>query len=113
MIDVNLPINGSEKGRNAHVSVLTLLYIKHTQMIWQMKKGKKVQSGSLGWTCTHALFKVGNQQEPPHSTRNCSMLGASVEGKGSRGPWTRVCRAESLCYSPETITMLLIGCTPI
>ena len=26
---------------------------------------------------------------------------------------TRICMAESLCYSPETITTLLISCTPI
>lgn len=59
------------------------------------------------------LFKVDNQQEPPHGTESTSMLGASVEGKGSRGPWTRVCTAEVTLLFSETITMLLIGCTPI
>ena len=37
----------------------------------------------------------------------------SVEGKGSGGPRIHVCTAESPCCSPETITTLLSGCTPI
>ena len=27
--------------------------------------------------------------------------------------WTCICKAESLCCAPETITTLLIGCTPV
>ena len=51
-------------------------------MTQQMKNAKKGQLGSLGWTCTRALFKMDNQQEPPQSTGNCSVLGAAWKGKG-------------------------------
>ena len=51
-------------------------------MTQQMKTGKKGQLGSLGWTGTRALFKMDNQQEPPQSTGNCSMLGAAWKGRG-------------------------------
>ena len=44
----------------------------------------------------------------------CSMLYGSMDG---RGVWGRIdtciCRAESLCRSPEAIKILLTGCTPI
>ena len=39
-------------------------------------------------------------------------VSAWMRGK-SRGEWTRVCVAEPVCSSPETITTLLIGCTPM
>ena len=44
------------------------------------------------------------------------MLCGSLDGRGFGGVWdmdtcTRV--AESLCYPPETITILLIGYAPI
>ena len=42
------------------------------------------------------------------------MLSASLDGRGVCGRTdTCVCTAESLCRSPETITTLLTGCTPI
>ena len=44
----------------------------------------------------------------------CSVLCGCQDGSGV---WERmdtcVCMAESLCYSPENITTLLIGYTPI
>ena len=44
----------------------------------------------------------------------CSVLYGSLDG---RGVWGRmdacICMAESLHCSPETITTLLTGCTPI
>jgi len=43
----------------------------------------------------------------------CSMLCASLDGREFGGEWIRVCRAESLHCSPETITTLLISYTPI
>lgn len=43
----------------------------------------------------------------------CSMLFAILDGRGVRGRLcTYVYMAESLHYSPETITKLLIGYTP-
>ena len=48
----------------------------------QQMKNAKGQLGSLGWTCTRALFKMDNQQEPPQSTGNCSVLGAAWKGRG-------------------------------
>ena len=58
-----------------------------------------------------AVFKMDNQQGPTVQHRElCSMLCGSLEG---RGVWGRmdpcICVAESLCYSPETITKLLIS----
>ena len=42
------------------------------------------------------------------------MLSASLDGRGVCGRTdTCVCTAESLCRSPETITTLITGCTPI
>ena len=45
----------------------------------------------------------------------CSMLRGSLDGKGVWGRMdTCICiLAESLCFSPETITTLLINYTPI
>ena len=56
---------------------------------------------------------MGHQQG--HSTWNSTQpLCASLEGKGVWGRMdTRICIAESLCYSPETTTTLLTGYTPI
>ena len=44
----------------------------------------------------------------------CSMLYSSLDGRGVWGRMdTCICMAKSLCPSPETITTLLIGYTPI
>ena len=43
-----------------------------------------------------------------------SMLCASLDGRGVWGRMdTCVCMADSLHYSPETITTLIVGYTPI
>ena len=66
--------------------------------------------------CTHtAIFKTVNQQGPTVEHRElCSMLCGSLDG---REVWERmdtyIRMAESLRCSPETITTLLIGFTPI
>ena len=62
-----------------------------------------------------AEFKMENQQEPTLLHMElCSILCGSLDG---REVWGRVdtciCVAESLCCSPEIITTLLIGYTPI
>ena len=45
---------------------------------------------------------------------NNSMLHGSLDGRGVWGRMnTCICMAESVCYSPETITALLISYTPI
>ena len=44
----------------------------------------------------------------------CSMLCGSLDERGLWGRMdTCICMAESLCCAPETITTLLIGCTPM
>ena len=81
-------------------------------------RGKNVGKGSLeslGPRCTHAVFKMDNQQGPTVQHREiCSMFCGSLDG---RGVWGRrdtcECMAESLCRPPETITVLLICYTPI
>ena len=39
----------------------------------------------------------------------CSMLCGSLDGRGVGGEWIHVSMAESLCYSPETITTLFVN----
>ena len=61
------------------------------------------------------IFKMDNQQRPIVYHRElCSMLCASLDGKGVWGR-TDMCisMAESLPCSPETITTLLISYSPI
>ena len=42
------------------------------------------------------------------------MLCGSLDGRGVLGRMdTCICMAEFLCFPPETVTVLLIGCTPI
>ena len=49
-----------------------------------------------------------------YSTGNCLMLCGSLDARGIWGRMdTCICRAESLCCSPEAITTLLIGYIPI
>ena len=62
-----------------------------------------------------AVFKMDNQQGPTVQYRElCSMLCGSLDG---RGVWARmdtcICMAESLLYSLETVTTLLINYTLI
>ena len=48
-----------------------------------------------------------------YSTWNSKLCG-SLDGRGLLGRMnTYICMAESLRYSPETITMLLLGYTPM
>ena len=63
-------------------------------------------------TYTPAIFKVDNQQGPAECNRElCSILCHSLNGKRI---WKRIvtymCRAESLCCTPETNITLLINC---
>ena len=62
-----------------------------------------------------AVFKVDDQQGPTVWHKElCSMLCGSLDGRGVWGRMdTCMCMAESLCCSPETIIILLIGYTPI
>ena len=42
------------------------------------------------------------------------MLCGGLDGRGVWGRMdTCICMAEFLCFPPETVTVLLIGCTPI
>ena len=62
-----------------------------------------------------AVFNMENQQGPAGQHRGlCSVSCGSLDG---RGVWGRVdmcaCLAESLQCPPETITSLLISCSPV
>ena len=61
------------------------------------------------------MFKMHNQQGPTVQHRElCSMLCGSLDARGVWGRMdTCMCMTESLHCSPETITKLLIGYTPI
>ena len=57
------------------------------------------------------LFRMDNQQGP---VELCSMLCGSLDGRELWGRMgTCICMAGSLCCSPETITALLPGYSPI
>ena len=62
-----------------------------------------------------AVFNMENPQGPAVQHRQfCSISCGSMDGRGVCGRRdTCVCRAESLCCPPETITTLLMGYTPI
>ena len=62
-----------------------------------------------------AIFKMGIQQGPTVLHREpCSVLCCSLDGMEFGGRWIHGYRMdESLCCPSETITTLLIGCTPI
>ena len=62
-----------------------------------------------------AVFKMDNQQGPIVQDRElCSVPCGSL---GGRGVWRRmdtcICRVESHCCSPETVTILFISYAPI
>ena len=60
-----------------------------------------------------AVFKMDNQQGPTVYRELCSMLSGILEGREVWGRMdTCLCMAESLCCSPETVT-LSIDYTPI
>ena len=107
-------------------------------VLYKRKPGKGLQSGP--YLCLEALFALrvhaffftkaqGQacclsedtdtscciQQGPTVSHRKpCSVLCGSLHGREFGGEWIHgYCMDESLCCPPETITTLLIGCTPI
>ena len=62
-----------------------------------------------------AIFKMVNQQGPIiQHMELCSVFCGSLDGRGVWGRMdTRICTAESLHCLPETVTTLLLGCTPL
>ena len=62
-----------------------------------------------------AAFNMENQQGPAGQPREvCSMSRGSWDGRGVGGRKDAcICKAESLCCPPETITTLLIVYAPI
>ena len=71
--------------RELRMDLYTMLYLK-----WITNKGSTVEEMEL-----------------------CSMLCGNLDGRGVWRIETCICMTESLSYSPETITTLLIGYTPI
>ena len=69
------------------------------------------QLGSLGWTCTHCCI-LNEQPTRTHCIAQRTLLNV-VWQPGWQGVLGRMdpclCMAESLCYSSETVTMLLTG----
>ena len=80
-----------------------------------VENGRKDSQGVWGGHIHTAVFKMDNQQGPTAQHRElCSVLCGSLDGRRVwRSMDTCVCLAESLHCSPEIITALLIGCTPI
>ena len=62
-----------------------------------------------------AIFKMDNQQGP--TVQHMELWSVLCDSLGGRGVWGRmdtcVCMAESIHCSPETVTSLLIGSTPV
>ena len=89
--------------------------LENELMVTGGKMGGRDSQGVWDRRVHTAIFKMDNQQGPTLWHRElCSMLCGSLDG---RGVWERmdtcICMAESLCCTPETITTLLIGYTPI
>ena len=61
------------------------------------------------------LYLKQNQQRPTVQHReSCSMLCSILDGREVWGRMdTCICMAESLCWTPKTVTTLLIGYIPI
>ena len=84
-------------------------------MVARGRMGRRDSQGVWDGHVHTAIFKMNNQQGPTLQHRElCSMLCSNLDG---RGVWRRmdmcICMAEFLCYSPETITTLLISYTPV
>ena len=83
------------------------------------KGGGKGQIGNWGWPCTHCYLKWVTNKVLLRSTGTLLSVLWQPRWKGSLGKkgymcvYIHICVAESLCCSPETITTLLIGYTPI
>ena len=75
----------------------------------------KGELGSLKSTCTHYCIYNGLPTKAHGTHRElCSMLCDSLDGGGVRGRIdTNIRTAESLCCSPEKITIWLIRYSPI
>ena len=69
----------------------------------------KEELGSLYGHVHNVIFKTDNQQGPTVEPRElCSMLCGSLDGRGLWGRMdTCICMAESLCHSPEIITLFV------
>ena len=91
-------------------TVLTL-----NELLWLRVGAGEDSKGVWDGHVHTAVFKMDNQQGPPiYSTGNSAQcyVAAWTGGRVWRTD-TCTCTAESLRCSPEAITTLLIGCTPI
>ena len=84
-------------------------------MVARGKDGGRDSWGAGNGHIRTAIFKMDNQQGPTVQHRELSSIVCdSLDG---RGVWRRmdtwICMADSLWYSPETVTALLIGYAPI
>ena len=86
-----------------------------TYLSWDVRVDAFQSVWGFGMDIHTGVFKMSNQQGPPGWLREVfSVLCGSLDG---RGVWGRmdpcIWIGESLHYSPETTTALLIGSTPI
>ena len=108
------PFQTSLKQNLCFVMWFRIECIQKSEMIFQshfpLKKGKHWE----GHVYT-AIFKMHSQQRPiVQHMELCSKLCTSLDGRRVWGRMdTCTCMAESFLCSPETITTLLIGYTPI
>ena len=94
------------------------LLTKETHRLKKMNlqlPGRRESQGLWDGHVHTAIFKMDHQQRPTVELRElCSVLCGSLDGRGVWGRMdTRICMAESLPCSPETVTTLLIGSTAI
>ena len=84
-------------------------------MVTRVKDGERDSQGVWDGHGHTAVFNMENQQGPAGQHMElCSVSGGSLDGRGVWGSMdTCVCLAESLCCSPKTIIIYLIGYTSI
>ena len=84
-------------------------------MVTRVKDGERDSQGVWDGHGHTAVCNMENQQGPAGQHMElCSVSGGSLDGRGVWGSMdTCVCLAESLCCSPKTIIIYLIGYTSI
>ena len=84
-------------------------------LVWGCEGWRKAQWGDFGTdVCTRLYLKWITNKDLLYSTGDSAQCYVAARTGGEfGGEWVRLCTAESLHCPPETITTLLIGCTPI
>ena len=100
---------GEVKYRHSEVIISVQVKVEGMSLPWDHREVQLAEGGTLE---NKSIKKLSKEPAVEHGEL-CSLLGGSLDGRRVCGRLnTCMCMAESLCSSPETIT-LLISYTPI